>query len=97
MKRIYEIPYQPDDGPLWTVRMGGVPVGALPLPLRGLARGGQPGCCRRGGRHYRGGRSRWHLAAVRQRCQAAGVRPGRADAGAFRGALMGYRGAAGAT
>lgn len=36
MKRIYEIPYQPDDGPLWTVRMGGVSVGRFPSRFEAL-------------------------------------------------------------
>lgn len=36
MKRIYEIPYQPDDGPLWTVRMGGVRVGRFPSRFEAL-------------------------------------------------------------
>jgi len=30
MTRVYEIPYQPDDGALWTVRLAGRPIGQYP-------------------------------------------------------------------
>jgi hypothetical protein len=36
MTRIYEIPYQPDDGSFWTVRLGGVPVGRFPSRFEAL-------------------------------------------------------------
>ena len=36
MTRVYEIPYQPDEGPFWTVRLGGAPVGRFPSRFEAL-------------------------------------------------------------
>jgi hypothetical protein len=36
MTRVYEIPYQPDDGAFWTVRLGGVPIGRFPSRFEAL-------------------------------------------------------------
>lgn len=36
MTRVYEIPYQPDDGSSWTVRLAGVPVGRFPSRFEAL-------------------------------------------------------------
>jgi len=36
MTRVYEIPYQPDDGASWTVRLEGVPIGRFPSRFEAL-------------------------------------------------------------
>jgi len=36
MTRMYEIPYQPDAGSFWTVRLGGVPIGRFPSRFEAL-------------------------------------------------------------
>ena len=36
MTRVYEIPYQPDDGASWTVRVEGFPIGRYPSRFEAL-------------------------------------------------------------